>query len=64
MMNFPNNLEDFDSLAQFLVLFAGGRSGFVGDNMHPGPTGDVILQETGTDFILQENGDYILQEGP
>lgn len=64
MMQFPDNFDDFDSLAAFVVLFSGGRGGISSSNAHPGPVGDGILQETGIDFILQENGDYILQEGP
>ncbi len=63
MMDFPDNLEDFDSLARFLVLFTTGHGGSVQGNQHIRPAGDGILQETGTDFILQETGDFILQEG-
>ncbi len=63
MMDFPHNLDDFDNLARFLVLFTSGHGGAVQGNMHNPSTGDNILQETGTDFILQETGDFILQEG-
>lgn len=63
MQNWTIN-DYYDTAALAAVVLSGSGAGFTGSNAANRPTGDGILQETGTDFILQENGDYILQEGP
>lgn len=63
MQNWTIN-DYYDTAALAAVVLSGSGTGFLGGAAAAPGVGDNILQETGTDFILQENGDYILQEGP